>query len=342
MIKKISKAQYQNVWKKWNGSPLQSWQWGELKEKSGWKAERIGIYQHNNLISVVTILSKPLPLKKVTSNFFSSLAYIPRGLTVKSFRDLSPSLNVLTQHLKTTEYSFTIIDPENDCTNKNWNEKFRKALEDNKWKRESTTIQPNQTDVININKNDKELMKSIRPKWRRNIRKAKRDRVEITEATTKLDVDKFYKVISEVQKNTDFVAHKKDYFYNMWKLLKPEDLIHIFLAKHKNETIGTYLVLTNENEAFEVYGGSTMKGRDLEASYLLKWEIFRKMRDMGKKYYDQWGVAPKEDKDHPLAGVSYFKSGFGGEYVQFLPQYIKVKNFIPYLLYSFFRRLKKA
>ena len=77
-----------------------------------------------------------------------------------------------------------------------------------------------------------------------------------------------------------------------------------------------------------------MKGRDYETSFLLKWDIIRKMRDEGKVYYDQWGVAPKDSESHPLKGISYFKSGFGGRYVEFLPQYGKVYNKLGYWIYK--------
>jgi lipid II:glycine glycyltransferase (peptidoglycan interpeptide bridge formation enzyme) len=75
------------------------------------------------------------------------------------------------------------------------------------------------------------------------------------------------------------------------------------------------------------------------ANYLLKWEGIKHAIVMGKKSYDQWGVAPKiegvYDHKHPLFNISQFKSGFGGEDVEFLPQFVKVFNPLAYRFYRF-------
>ena len=39
--------------------------------------------------------------------------------------------------------------------------------------------------------------------------------------------------------------------------------------------------------------------------------------ETGRKVYDFLGVAPEDKKKHHLAGVTYFKSRFGGEVVKF-------------------------
>jgi peptidoglycan pentaglycine glycine transferase (the first glycine) len=338
MLKEIPKDEYHEAWRRLNGSPLQSWQWGELKSET-WEVERLGIFDKEELISVVTIFLRAFPLSALTRILgFKYLAYIPRGLAIQSVKYFSKVLKELTEYLQEKKVAFILLDPEKDLLIKGWNKEFEKALKAEGWKVAGTSIEPNQTNVIRISKSEEKLFAAMKPKWRRNIKKAKRHGIEIRESCDRHAVDEFYSVISEVAESTNFKIRSKEYFRKMWDVLSQDGLIRIFVATSGEEVVSTYLILVTDHVACEIYGGSTKKGRDLEASYLLKWEIMRAMKAGGRKFYDHWGVAPKDSDNHPLSGISYFKSGFGGKYVQFLPQYVKVFNPLAYLGYKLFGR----
>src|SRR3989344_4872051 len=51
---------------------LQSWEWGEIKSKFNWKAERLGFFNNGQLLGTAQVLERKLPF-----NF--SLFYVPRG-----------------------------------------------------------------------------------------------------------------------------------------------------------------------------------------------------------------------------------------------------------------------
>ena len=65
----------------WNGfvlrepsfAILQSWEWGEFKEKLGWKVIRTALEQQGRIVAGAQILIKPAPLG------LFSIAYVPRG-----------------------------------------------------------------------------------------------------------------------------------------------------------------------------------------------------------------------------------------------------------------------
>jgi lipid II:glycine glycyltransferase (peptidoglycan interpeptide bridge formation enzyme) len=52
---------------------LQSWEWGEFKERLGWKAFRIAAESHGRMIAAAQLLIKPAPGR------VASVAYVPRG-----------------------------------------------------------------------------------------------------------------------------------------------------------------------------------------------------------------------------------------------------------------------
>ena len=338
MIREVTKDIYSRAWHEFSGSPLQSWQWGELK-KERWEVEWLGIFVKDELLAVVMMLLRRFPCSIVTRFFgFEFLAYIPRGVAVKDVKFFKKVLEDLEKYASKKGVAFILIDPERNFSIKNWNEEFKKALEAKDWKVAGAPIEPNQTNVIELDRSDEDLFAAMKPKWRRNIKKAKRHGVEVREVCDISAVDNFYSVISVVEKNTKFKARSEGYFKRMWGVLGQDGFVRIFVATYNREVVASYLVLVTNQAAYEIYGGATSKGRDLEAAYLLKWEIMRTMRTGGRKFYDHWGVAPKDEDGHPLSGISYFKSGFGGEYMEFLPQYVKIFNQGAYFFYRIFKR----
>lgn len=338
MIKRLGENDYKTFWRKFHGSPLQSWSWGELK-KDTWDVERIGVLRNKTIVAVIAVMYRKFPLRALTRIFgFETFAYIPRGFASNS--DIGYAMNELSNYLKRKKVAFSLIDPENNFEVDKWNEKFEKELKKNDWKEAGVTIQPNQTDLIRIDYGEDEMYKRLRPKWRRNIRKAERQGVKIKEVKDISGVNDFYTIISDVKDRTSFKLHSLEYFQKMWSEMSKENIIKIFHATYKNKKVASYLILTNDYLAAEVFGGATKLGRDTEASYLLKWETMKSFAREGMKYYDQWGVAPKDAKEHPLKGISYFKSGFGGKYREFLPQYVNVYNPVGYSCYKFIQKLR--
>jgi len=334
MLKTISKEEYIKAWHEFNGSSLQSWQWGEFKSKT-WKVERYGFYEKDEILGCVTLFIKEFPFPFLTSLFgYNSFVYIPRGFPVNDSKNINSFLKELDDFIKMKKFAFVVLDPGLNLLDKRWNGNFKNALKLNGWLKNGTTIQPNQTNIINLSKTEEEIYSNMKPKWKRNINKAKRHGVKITELKEDNAVEKFYGIISEVSKNTDFKIHSKEYFSDMWEKLKVDNLIRIFIAETNNKLLASYLIITSDNSACEIYGGANTLGRNLEAGYLLKWEIMKQIKKEGKLYYDQWGVAPKDYLNHPLSGITYFKEGFGGEYIQLLPQYVRVYSRVLFRLYE--------
>jgi lipid II:glycine glycyltransferase (peptidoglycan interpeptide bridge formation enzyme) len=67
------------------------------------------------------------------------------------------------------------------------------------------------------------------------------------------------------------------------------------------------------------HGASTHRFSKIPASYLLQWTAIQDAIVRGDRVYNFWGIAPGGDsntpivKNHPFAGVTLFKTGFGGK-----------------------------
>lgn len=72
---------------------------------------------------------------------------------------------------------------------------------------------------------------------------------------------------------------------------------------------------------------ANVKGEVPGAAQVLHYQIIRRMRDRGKKFYDLGGCeGPTPAEGHPNFGVWRFKHNFGGTFVRFLPYYRKTRG----------------
>jgi len=75
--------------------------------------------------------------------------------------------------------------------------------------------------------------------------------------------------------------------------------------------------------------------------YLLQWEAIKEAKHRGCKIYDFWGFTdPKLYPQHPWAGPTLFKMGFGGQSYE----YLKTQDLplsIKYWLIFIFEQIRK-
>ena len=96
----------------------------------------------------------------------------------------------------------------------------------------------------------------------------------------------------------------------------------LLLAEVEGVPEAALLPMSLGRRAWYLYGASSERGQGAHAAYLIQWAAMRWARERGCAVYDMWG-APNDpsDKDDPLAGVYYFKRGFGGRHVRWVGAY---------------------
>jgi lipid II:glycine glycyltransferase (peptidoglycan interpeptide bridge formation enzyme) len=225
------------------------------------------------------------------------------------------------------------LDPNTSSTN------TQDTLFESGWQKLGHTIQPQNTNIISLHEGEDTVFARMSGNYRKKIRRAVKHgcEVEILTHANAESIDRFYRIMDEIYHRTKFIMSGKDYFEKIWNTFGPLDSARILIVKHDGIDIGSIMYLYNGDVAYELYGGTGDAGRSIMANYLLKWEGIKLAIKLGKQSYDQWGVAPKVDGEydtkHPLANISKFKSGFGGEDVEFLSQFVKVFNPLAYLFY---------
>jgi vancomycin resistance protein VanK len=100
----------------------------------------------------------------------------------------------------------------------------------------------------------------------------------------------------------------------------------LYLARYQGEVVASSLHMIYGGETSYHHGASTAKYPKVPASYLLQWRAIQDALRRGDRMYNFWGVAPIDPllasrsllpaRRHPFAGVTTFKTGFGGQLLE--------------------------
>ncbi|MBI2324259.1 MAG: peptidoglycan bridge formation glycyltransferase FemA/FemB family protein [Chloroflexi bacterium] len=272
---------------------LQTKGWAEAKALGGWRAERYVLGDGG----VAQVLLKPL-------RFGLTMAYCPRGpLAVGSIADAIAALRVA---LRRHRCVALLCDPEVPET-----DSVLDALRAAGVRRSPVYVQPRRTLLMNPEIGPEVLMASMRKKTRQYIRKAERAGV-VTEETD--DLERFHRVLRIVGERDRFAVHSLEYFERLRSGLGGR--LHVLVARIGDEDVGALMLARMAERAWELYGGWSGTHAGERPFYLLKWRAIQRMRQLGVGRYDMWGLS--ETADDPLAGVTEFKLGFGGDVVEWI------------------------
>ena len=198
----------------------------------------------------------------------------------------------------------------------------------------ATQLQAPSTVLVDLRGEDKELLKRMSSTWRRYINKSQREDVAIR-AGTAADIPTYFSFMQYTEGRQGFVIRPLEYFRKAFEQLHGAGIAELFIADVDGAPVAGVFACKLGKRAWYLYGGSLEAGLKSHAPYLLQWHTMRWARDAGCETYDMWG-APDDptDKDDPLAGVYYFKRGFGGRHVRTLGAYDYVTSQPLYALWQ--------
>jgi lipid II:glycine glycyltransferase (peptidoglycan interpeptide bridge formation enzyme) len=287
----------------------QLWEWGELREASGWRPVRLAIGPDpaQPPVAGVQVLIRPVPL------LGWRLGYGPRGpigvLDDPATRDAL--LSALRSLARSKGIATLKVDPEATPDSP-----FGQALLSAPW-REASKVQPPRTRVIDLGPSEDELRAAMKKKHRQYVAKAEREGISVEridgsadQATANGALDDFYRIYAHTAERAGFVARARQYYDRAWGLFAPSGHAHLAFAARDGERLATLFHFTLGDRAAEAFGGMTDAGADARANYLLKWASIIGFKQEGFALYDLWGLA--------TGGIAQFKEGFGGRQVDYV------------------------
>ncbi len=293
-----------------DGSFLQSWQWGRFQERYGHTVIRL---QKDQL--AIQLIVHTLPAGR-------TYLFSPYG-PVGHANFMSGLLDLITA--EATKHKAVFWRYEN----------LHEAIGGNK----AHDIHPHYTWVTPL-VDSETMLANMKSKWRYNIRLAERKGVTVRVSSDVKDVRIVHELLSNTAQRQGISIHLQMYYQLMLDELGPDGMAKLYLAEHDGNVVAANLMIGFGSTMTYVHGGSNHEYRSLMAPHALQWKAMMDAYEAGYTQYDFFGIAPPDQLDHPWAGITRFKQGFGGELREYSGTYEVPLNKMWYNAYSLAKKIR--
>ncbi len=295
------------------GGFLQSYEWGMFQESLGFKVKRI--FEETSQGNVVAqAVEQPLP-------FGRKYYLLPKGPLGNAPEGVA--FDVLRKNL--SDGAFLKIEPA---------VKPKKGVP-------VTERHPEATSTVTLHADFEAVLNAMKPKTRYNIRLAEKKRVTIRTAGVEA-FDEFIILMAETAKRDGFALHLPNRYRKMLEILtKGECRAFLAFADFEGQPLAANLMIDAFGTRTYLHGASSNSNRNLMAPYALHAYLMKDAGEKGLSSYDFWGIAPPgSPEDHPWAGITRFKLGFGGNELVMPGTFDIPLSTLTYKAYRLARKLK--
>ncbi len=186
------------------------------------------------------------------------------------------------------------------------------------------------TVILDLTRSLEELLADMRRQTRYEVRRSAKMGITVSKGRAEKDFREFHEVQVETAKRQDFVppsfkvllAEKEAFLDDIW----------IYKAETENKKPVAYgLIIRGGKEGDYYEAASSELNRKLPGAYALLWQAIQDLKAEGYERFNLWGIAPAGQPHHRYAGVTTFKTGFGGEIVEFVPAHDLVISKMKYM-----------
>jgi len=293
---------------------LQSWEWGEFKEKFGWKPYRIAVMEGGELIAGAQLL-----IKSLVPGLFRMI-YVPRGPVGEWHNPSVGTLLFEEMHRVARDHKAIFLRIEPPIMHDSPHVSF---LQDHGFQPNSYSNQPIATIFIDLQQGMEYVMSQFHQKTRYNIRYAKRREVTFRIGTEE-DLPVFHDMMKITGERGGFTVRSLDYYTKEWLALSKKGSMRLYIAEFEGEPIAVNMSAVFGNAAAYLHGGSSGAHSNLQPNYLIMWEAIKWAIEQNCKTFDLWGIpeevgvsvcqrgeeVTRDRQADGLWGVYRFKSGF--------------------------------
>jgi len=298
---------------------LQSWQYGHAKQTvENWDAHRYIIINENGEdIALVQVLIKKIPI-------IGSIARINRGPLIlkkideqKKERIILNVISALITKSRNSGWRMLQIAPEINNTEAVIGELKNLGLR-------QLSVPPWASGLLLLDPNKEELLMGLNGKWRNCLRKGLRSKFSVK----KYDIDIHqkvsykisYKILQKILNNYKKLKHDNQFSGISESLLESIALqsgdnweTNLFIANENiggsdDDPIGMLVSIDYGDTSIYLIGTTNLKGRKLNANYVLLWEAILSAKNEGCKWFDIGGL-----NSTTPPGIAHFKKGLNAK-----------------------------
>jgi lipid II:glycine glycyltransferase (peptidoglycan interpeptide bridge formation enzyme) len=295
--------------------PLQSWEWGEFKEKGGAEIIRLGQFEGRHLKAGFQIMIHSLPRTKYKIGYLPKCSLLDKQMFA-----------VLRKIGQEHHCIFIKIEPQlikgkdfflaNGCL-------------------AGRPLFTKYTFQIDLRQSEEQLLAKMKQKTRYNIKVAQKHEVKVAEDNSGQGFNEYLRLTLETTRRQKFYAHDEKYHRLMWKILYPAGIAYLLEATYQGKTLVCWIVFVFNQVLYYPYGASSREHREVMASSLMMWEAMRFGKKMGCQTFDLWGsLGPNPSPRDPWFGFHRFKEGFNPQLIEFIGTFDLVMNPRLYKIYN--------
>lgn len=252
---------------------------------------------------------------------------IPGGpvLTWESSQELSSAIQKMLDVAKANRCAFVRIRPQILDTPEN-----RALMKSLGGKLSPMHLAAEHTVILDLKKSEEELLAAMRRQTRYEVRRAAKLGITVESGNSDALFKAFHKAQVATAERQHFIPPDLKTLMAEHEAFGENARIYIARTADKKAPIAYGLIMIDGEEAEYYEAASTELNRKLPGAYALQWQVIRDLKALGVKRYNLWGIAPLGQPHHRYAGVTTFKTGFGGEVVSFIPAHDFIVSKIKY------------
>ncbi|MBR3143950.1 peptidoglycan bridge formation glycyltransferase FemA/FemB family protein [Candidatus Saccharibacteria bacterium] len=195
--------------------------------------------------------------------------------------------------------------------------------------------------VLDLHKTEEEILVGASQGFRRKLRKAEKNDIEIRAETSDKAISEFCKLEKLHAERQKYVAFSTSFLTKQFEAFREGGEVIIYTALKDGEILAQNFMIFYGPEASYHYGVSSELGTKYSAAPLLHLAAMEEARKRGCVRYNLWGIVGTDETSHRFYGVSEFKRSFGCEELKYTPAHDLVLKPTKYLLNETVEKIRK-
>lgn len=284
---------------------LQSWEWRQVQEQDGEEVRTLGFYEGKDLVAVALLIL----VEARRGNHY----LCPHGPLLQDPSRMEEILKTLVAYCDPTKAVALRIAPLVEHTAQQ--EEIFSSL--GFWPA-PMHVHAELTWVLDISKSEEDILSGMRKTTRHAIAKAKKEHVSVDISSDISSLERFWPLYEQTKNRHGFIPFGKDFITLQANTFGASNMMFFAIATYKGEDVAAAMLFQFGTTVFYYHGASTKIPSNIPAAQLLQWEAIQEAKRRGATRYNFWGIAPEDEPNHPFAGITVFKKGFGGYAMDYL------------------------
>lgn len=288
---------------------LQSWQWGQVQKADGEAVRYIGMFEGSEQIGAALLITVNAkrgkfllcphgPLFKEEKNSEKIWEQFVEYVGNLAKQDGAVAVRIAPL-METSEQTLSLFKKLG----------FRNA---------PIHIHAELTWVLDITPDEEKILSGMRKTTRHAIRKAEKEAVIVEISTNPADLKRFLPLYFDTKERHQFIPFSESFLKAQVETFAEDNSMFLAFAKYQGKDVVGAMFMHMGNTVFYHHGASTKLPSSVPAAQALQWTAIKEAKRRGASRYNFWGIARDDQPNHPFAGITIFKKGFGGYAINYM------------------------